>query len=287
MSAVHIITDSTADLGDEARELQVSVIPMIVSFGTDSYQDGVSIAPQTFYQRLAARRELPVTSQPSPQVIENAIRTALERNPSGIVMITLSSRLSGTYSTACQVVKQLQTDGLTTPIEVIDSKQGSIGMQYGILAAAQAARQQADIAAVAEAARDALARTTIFLIADDLGYLQRGGRIGQAQRLVGSLLQVKPLITLRDGVVVALESPRTRRRAYERAAECMQELAPLEAVTIGQTGPELGDQLEAEVRRFFPGPFRRMWAGPTIGTHVGPGAAGLAVLRATKPGSES
>jgi len=283
MSAVHIITDSTSDLGDEARKLQVSVIPMTVSFGADTYQDGVTIDPQTFYERLATSRDLPVTSQPSPQMIENTIRAALQHNPPGIVVIAVSSRLSGTYSTTCQVARQLKADGVTTPIEVIDSMQGSIGMHYGILAAVRAANEQADLQTVVAAARDALARTSLFLIADDLDYLQRGGRIGQAQRLVGSLLQVKPLITLRDGAVVALESPRTRRRAYERAAECMEELAPLEAVTIGQSGPELGDQLEAEVRRFFPGPFRRMWAGPTIGTHVGPGAAGIAVLRASRP----
>jgi DegV family protein with EDD domain len=128
--------------------------------------------------------------------------------------------------------------------------------------------------------RDALARTSVFFVADDLEYLRRGGRIGQAQRVVGTLLNVKPVITLREGAVISLETPRTRRRAYERLAELVRERAPVESVIVGQSSPDIGDQLEAAVRQVYDGPLSRMWAGPTIGAHVGPGAAGLAVLRA-------
>jgi DegV family protein with EDD domain len=153
-------------------------------------------------------------------------------------------------------------------------------MHFGVLAASSAAREGADAGQVAAAARDALERSRVYLVADDLEYLRRGGRIGQAQRVVGTLLSVKPIITLRGGGVVALESPRTRRRAYERLAEYAREQAPLEGVIVGQSSPVLGDELEAAVCQAYAGPIHRMWAGPTIGTHVGPGAVGMALLRA-------
>ena len=168
-------------------------------------------------------------------------------------------------------------------IEVIDSRQASLSMDFGVQAAAMAARDGAEVSAVAAAARDALDRSTIYLVADDLSYLQRGGRIGQAQRVVGTLLSVKPIISMRDGVVVALERPRTRRRAYERLAEYLKENGPVEAAIVGQTSQERGDELEAVLRESYRGPLRRAWAGPTIGTHVGPGGAGVAVLWQRKP----
>jgi DegV family protein with EDD domain len=204
----------------------------------------------------------------------------MTQDATGIVLVNVSSKLSGTYSTALGMVEQLRSSGFAMPIEVIDSRQASLAIQFGVLAAAEAARQGGDVRAVADAACDALARTSIYLVADDLGYLQRGGRIGQAQWLAGTLLNVKPIITLREGAVVPLENPRTRRHAYERLARLVREMAPVEAVIVGQSSQERGDELEAAIRREYSGPLRRAWAGATIGSHVGPGAVGLAMLRA-------
>ena len=105
--------------------------------------------------------------------------------------------------------------------------------------------------------------------------------------MVGTLLSVKPIISMRDGVVVALDRPRTRRRAYERLAEYLKEHGPVEALIVGQTSQERGDELEAVLREIYSGPLRRAWAGPTIGTHVGPGGAGVAVLWRRKMRSSS
>lgn len=280
MAITRVVTDSTADLGPIASEFGITVVPLTVSFGDETFEDGVTIEAHTFFERLAHSHDRPTTSQPTPGAFDHAYRQLLDEGAGGIVSIHISSKLSGTYSTATRTAEMLHESGVTTPIEVIDSQQGSLGMHFGILAAAEAARQGSDAATTAAAARDALARTTLFLVADDLDYLQRGGRIGQAKRVLGTLLNVKPIISLRDGAVVALENPRTRKRAYERLAEFVRDMAPVEGLIVGQTSPEVGDQLEEIVRQVYDGPIHRMWAGPTIGTHVGPGAVGLAVLRA-------
>lgn len=280
MSTIRIVTDSTADLGPRADELSVAVVPLSVTFGDETFLDSVDLDARSFFERLVRGHTRPTTSQPTPESFERTYRRLLGEGTDGIVSIHVSSALSGTANTARRVANDLHAMGVSVPIEVIDSQQASLGMHFGILAACHAAREGSDVSAVVAAARDALARTSIFLVAEDLEYLQRGGRIGQAQRVMGTLLNVKPIITLREGAVVSLETPRTRRRAYERLAELVRERAPVEAVIVGQSSPEIGDQLEAAVRNVYDGPLHRMWAGPTIGTHVGPGAAGLAVLRA-------
>lgn len=282
MEATRIVTDSTADLGSIASEYGVTVVPLTVSFGDETFEDGVTIEARAFFERLARSSERPTTSQPTPGAFEQIYRQLLNDGAGGIVSIHISSKLSGTYSTAMRTAQSLREMGVTVPIEVIDSQQGSLGMHFGILAAAQVAREGGNAEAAAAAARDVLGRTTLYLVADDLDYLQRGGRIGQAKRVVGTLLNVKPIISLRDGAVVALENPRTRKRAYERIAEYVRDAMPVEGVIVGQSSQEVGDQLEEVVRQVYDGPIRRMWAGPTIGTHVGPGAAGLALLRARR-----
>lgn len=282
MSTICIVTDSTADLGPRAGELGVAVVPLSVSFGDETFLDSVDLDARSFFERLAGARTHPTTSQPTPDAFERTYRQLLGAGAHGIVSIHVSSALSGTANTARRVAADLQAMGVSVPIEVVDSQQASLGMHFGILAAYHAACEGADIRAVVTAARDALNRTSIFLVAEDLEYLHRGGRIGQARRVVGTLLNVKPIITLREGAVVSLETPRTRRRAYERLAELVRERAPVESVIVGQSSPDLGDQLEAAVRQVYNGQISRMWAGPTIGTHVGPGAAGLAVLRAAR-----
>ena len=280
MDDLRIVTDSTADLGPLATEFAITVIPLTVNFGDETFEDGVTIEAQTFFERLAQSRERPKTSQPTPGAFEQAYRQLLSDGAKGIVSLHISSKLSGTYSTAKRTAEMLREMGVTVPIEVIDSKQASLGMHFGIVAAAQVAHERGDAAAAAAAACDAFARTALFLVADDLDYLQKGGRIGQAQRVVGTLLNVKPIISLRDGAVMALENPRTRKRAYERLAEYVHDMAPVEAVIVGQSSQEVGDQLEELVRQVYKGPIQRMWAGSTIGTHVGPGSVGIAVLRA-------
>ena len=280
MGMVRVVTDSTADLTPEQiAELGVAVAPLTVSFGDMTYEDGVTIDSRTFFQQLE-RGGRPTTSQPTPQAFADIYRRLADEGAAAIVSIQISSKLSGTYGAATRAAQAAHEDGVTIPIEVIDSQQASLSMQFAIFAAVAAARAGKDVAEVVAAAQDALQRSRIFLVADDLGFLQRGGRIGQAQRVAGTLLNVKPIISLRDGAVVALDRPRTRRKAYERLAEYLREQEPVESVIVGQASPEVGDQLAEVIAQTYHGPTRRAWAGPTIGTHIGPNAAGIAVLRA-------
>ena len=211
MGRVWVVTDSTADLSPELiAQHGVAVVPLTVNFGDKSFQDGVTIDAPTFFQQVE-RGARPTTSQPAPEAFATVFRRLAEEGADGIVSIQISSKLSGTYGSAAGAARGLHEEGLRVPIEVLDSEQASLGMPFGVLAAAEAARSGRDLATVAAVARDVLTRSSIFLVADDLGYLQRGGRIGQAQRVAGTLLNVKPIITLRDGAVVALDRPRTRR----------------------------------------------------------------------------
>ena len=277
---VRVVTDSTADLPPELiAQTGVAVAPLTVSFGDVSYEDGVTIDSRTFFAKLE-RGGRPTTSQPTPQVFADIYRRLAAESAQGIVSIQISAKLSGTYGAATRAAQTLREEGIEIPIEVIDSEQASLSMQFGVLAAVEAARSGKDVAEVAALARDTLRRSTIFLVSDDLGYLQRGGRIGQAQRVAGTLLNVKPIISLRDGAVVALDRPRTRRKAFERLADYVREMEPVESLIVGQASEEVGDQLTEVMAQVYKGPTRRVWAGPTIGTHVGPGAAGIAVLRA-------
>lgn len=279
MGTIRIVTDSTSDLESLAGELGVTVVPLTVMFGTESLRDGIDIDSRTFFERLEHTHAHPSTSQPSPDLFEQTYRALIAEGATGIVSIHVSSKLSGTLSSATRAAQAVEaSDGI--PIRLVDSRQASLGMHFGIMAAARAISDGAGIDQVAEAAADAFGRSTVLLVADNLGYLQRGGRIGQAQRLIGTVLNVKPIISLRDGVVVALESPRTHRRAFERLVEYVRDAMPVEGVVVGQSSPKLGDELEMMVRNAYTGPIRRIWAGPTIGSHIGPGCAGLSFVRA-------
>lgn len=280
MGHIRVVTDSASDLGALAAENGIAVAPLSVSFGDETFEDGVTIDSQGFFHRLETSRLRPTTAQPTPGQLEEVYRRVLVDGAEGIVAVHLGSKLSGTCGAARLVAERMRAEGVR--IEVVDSGEASLGMWFGVLAASQAAKDGADLEATAAAARDALARTTIYVMVDDLDYLRRGGRISQAQAAIGTLLSVKPIVSVQDGAVVSLERPRTRRRAFERLAEYVRDSAPVEAVVVGQSSPALGDELEAAVRQVYDGPISRMWAGPTIGTHVGPGAAGLSVLRAKR-----
>ena len=275
MGGVRVATDSTADLGSLAANEGVAVVPLGVSFGDETFEDGVTIDPQAFYARLAHSHVRPMTSQPTPGAFEVCYRKLLSDGAEGIVSIHISAQLSGTCNTAASVARTLRDEGAR--IEVIDSRQASPLDGLRRAGGGTGSARWRGIGAVAEAARDALERSMIYLVADDLSYSSaRAHRAGAPRG--GTLLSVKPIISMRDGAVVSLELPRTRRRAYERLAEYLKEQGPVEALVVGQTSQEHGDELAAMLRRTYSGPLRRAWAGPTIGTHVGPGAAGMAVL---------
>lgn len=275
MTRIGIVTDSSCDLpADVARRHGIRVVPLTVRFGDEALVDGVDLDPAGFWRRLDGSARLPETAAPSPGAFIDAFGQA--GAVGGIVCICISSHLSGTYQAAVLAAEQAPV-----PVKVLDS--GSVSMALGLvaLAAARAADGGAGLAAVAEIAADAASRANVFAALDTIEYLERGGRVGRVAALLGGLLDIKPLITLQDGVVAAGGRVRTRSRAIAAVAEhtaerSLDQLAIihsgvaevprlLDALVLAGNGPLAAEPIVAEL-------------GPVVGTHVGPGVLGVAYL---------
>ncbi len=275
--AVRVVTDSTADLPKErAQELGIHVVPLIVQFGDEVYRDGVDLDNKSFYEKLAGSRVTPTTATLPAAAFEETYRQLLADGADGILAIYISSALSGTYSSGLVAAQALKEEG--AQIEVIDSRSVSAGMGIPVMVAARAAKEGKSLAECKTIAEDVLARMHIFAVVDTLEYLQRGGRIGKAKQMLGTLLNVKPILTVRDGIVQPLEQVRTRSKAYERMAQLLGQLGAIEIVGIAESNEELGQQLTAAIRTVYAGPIEHFALGPAVGTHAGPGTAAICAV---------
>jgi DegV family protein with EDD domain len=280
---VRIVTDSTADIPPEQAEAAgITVVPLTVFFGDDAYLDGVELDNVGFYRKLQASKELPRTSQPSPAKFQEAYTRLIEEGADGILSIHLSSKLSGTYQSAFNASTSLPDDVKKVPIEVVDSLSISVGMSRAILQAAQEAREGLSFAEIKAHVIDQLERTYILAVLDTLEYVRRGGRIGTARALLGNMLSFKPIISLKDGVVVALEQPRTRSKAYARVAQIVGDMAPVEMVSIAESDEQVGQQLAAALKTTYRDELPRYKLGAALGVHTGPGTAAVAVVSARR-----
>jgi DegV family protein with EDD domain len=279
--AVRIVSDSTADIPSEVAErLGITVVPLTVFFGDEAYLDGVELDNATFYSKLASSKELPRTSQPSPAAFAEAYERLIKEGATGILSVHLSSKLSGTYQSAVTAVEMLPEDLKKVPIEVVDSESISVGMSVPIMKAAEEAREGKSLDEITANLLDRLARTRILAVLDTLEYVRRGGRIGAAGAMLGNMLSFKPIISLKNGEVIPLERPRTRSKAYERIAQLMSEMAPLESVVIAESNEEVGQQLAEALKKTYPGKITRYKLGGVLGTHTGPGTVAISVITA-------
>jgi DegV family protein with EDD domain len=278
---VRIVTDSTADLTpDEAKALDITIVPLTVFFGDESFLDIVELDSATFYEKLQKTKDLPGTSQPAPASFQAAYTQLIEEGADGIISVHLSSKLSGTYQSACTARDAIPAEVRKVPIEVIDSLSISGGMAYAIKKAAEEARQGLTLAEIKNNLVDCLARTRIFAVLDTLEYVKRGGRIGAARALLGNMLSVKPIITLKNGEVVPVEQPRTRNKAYTRVAQLVSELAPFESLLIAESNNEVGVQLAEALKTIYSESIQRYNLGASLGTHTGPGTVAVVVVSA-------
>lgn len=276
---VHVVTDSTSDLPPEiVSDLGITVVPLQVIFGDQTFRDGVDLTTDEFFRRLQQSSELPTTSQPSIGDLENVYQQLAERTDA-ILSIHLSSGFSGTAASARNAAKALTG---RCRIEVIDSRTVSMAMGFAVIAAARAARDGAGLDACAEAARSVLRRQRLALAVDTLEYLRRGGRIGRAAAFLGGLLRLKPILTIKDGEAYPLSRVRTRPKALEEILRvCLDQGDVIEAAIMHATSPADADTLAKEVARRFPAaPVHTGRIGPAIGVHGGPGLIGLAVVLA-------
>src|SRR5436305_1468821 len=283
---IRLVTDSTADIPlDQAQADSITVVPLTVFFGDDAYLDGVDLDNASFYRKLQASKVLPRTSQPSPAAFQEAFINLINDGADAILSVLLSSKLSGTYQSACTARDTLPDTVKKIPIEIIDSKNISIAMSRSIIRAAQEAQEGLSLPEIKAHILDELSRTRILCVLDTLEFVKRGGRIGGAQAFLGNMLSVKPIISLSDGAVVGVEQPRTRSKAYARVAQLLSQMGKPEAISLAQSSDEVGQQLVQALRSVYPGEILTYKLGAVLGTHTGPGTAAVAVVTAKKPGT--
>ncbi len=272
---IRLVTDSSCDLpAESAKALGIEIVPLTIRFADEEFVDRRDLSHAQFWAKIAAADLLPETAAPSAGSFAEAYRRLQEKEADGVVVVCLSSALSATYQSAVLAAESMPD----LPVRVVDGRSVSMSLGLQVLHAARAAATGAGLDAVATAALAAVPKTNILAALDTLEYLKRGGRVGSAQALVGGLLNVKPLITLADGVVSPAGRVRTRAKALSAIAERMEgmrsDLAEL-AVIHGGAGDvdRLVDRVAPLVREDR---FSVAEIGPVVGTHSGPGVIGVA-----------
>lgn len=274
--SIHIITDSAADLTEENKRRLYAVVPLSVSFGEEVFADGVTLSKDKFYERLEKSKELPKTSQPSPEAFEKVFRKLQEKGDSAVV-ITISSGLSGTYQSACLAAQKYPN------VRVVDSQSISIGT--GVLAeyACSCAEKGMELDELARHLTEKREEIGLIAMVDTLKYLRKGGRISGAAAVAGEVLNIKPVITIKDGKVAILGKARGSRKANNFLIEQIRRNGVNYSMPIllGFTG-QSDELLQNYVRDSS-----CLWQGhvdhldsvklcSVIGTHAGPGAVAVA-----------
>ena len=270
---VAIVTDSTADLPPELAALRaITVVPLTLNIDGQSLLDGVDIRPDEFYRRLGSVTTHPTTSQPSPGRFAD-VYTSLLADHDAVVSIHISQKLSGTYESARQAA------AMTDPkrVRVIDSELVSMSLGLITLAASSLAASGKDAGAIEASILDMRSSIQTYFSVATLEFLRRGGRIGRASALVGSVLQVKPVLCIRDGLVTPLERVRTFDRALNRVVELTRQVDRGHGVCVivGHADAEadaerIGRELDPIAETLMIQPL-----GPVVGAHAGPGVVGV------------
>jgi DegV family protein with EDD domain len=279
---VRIITDSTADIPPQvAAELGIRVMPLYVHFGNQVYRDGVDLTPEDFYRKLVANKTLPTTSTVAP--VEFAqICDELSKETDEILAVTVSSKLSATYDVALQG-RDLRKDKKCR-VEVLDSKLFCMALGLVVIGAARRAREGATLDNVVESAKGLYSRIHVRMAFDTLEYMRKGGRIGAAEAFMGRMLDVKPILTLKDGMAMPVVRRRTRAKAVEYLRKFAASFNTIAELAVAYTTtPEDAVGMVDDLDDIFPK--ERIYLsviGPVVGTHLGPGALGIAVVEAER-----
>jgi len=279
--AVKIVTDSSCDLPDQlVQELGITVVPLYLRFGEEVYRDRVDISEDEFYHRLEHDPIHPVTIQPGPQDFLEVYQK-VSQEADGIVSIHISSKLSGTCNSALMAKEMIETG---CPIEVVDSTVLTMSLGLIDIVAATMAKAGESLDKVVEEVKQTIPNTHLLSLLDTLKYLLLGGRIGKAKALLGSVLNVKPVLTLKDGEVVPAGQVRSRSKGIERLFEFAQNAVDIQDLAVVyNTTPDEAQALAERIGSIFDRErIRIARVGPMLGVHMGPGAL-LVALREGKP----
>jgi DegV family protein with EDD domain len=281
MPKIAFVTDSTAYIPEDlVKKYGIIVVPQVLIWGDQTYLDGVDIQPEEFYTRLKTTKVMPTTSQVSVVTMQNTFRGLVD-NDHEVLGVFISGRLSGTLQSATQGAEALGT--AASKVTIVDSHSTAMAMGFQVLLAVRAAEQGAnltDCVALVEKARE---HVGVYFAVDTLEFLHRGGRIGGAQRFIGSALNLKPILALKDGRVEAEDRVRTKSKALDRLIELVTEhvkgksnihLATLHA----NAEKEARDLLDLATKKFGAIESVLSSVSPVVGTHAGPGTVGIAFM---------
>lgn len=275
MAHIRIVTDSTSDIPEPLRkQYGIEIVPLKVHFGSETYYDAVTIQPAEFYEKLKASSALPTTSQPSPADYLNVYKKLADEKPgTEIISIHLSSAMSGTYQSA-MLAKSLLGD--EAAVTVIDSKSASYGIGLLVVEAARAAAAGKTVDEIVERIGSLRKEMRIYFLVGTLEFLQKGGRIGKAAALFGSLLNIKPILTIDDeGEVSSVDKVRGHKKAIARIIELIRaDFGDRKLLmTVAHAGaPEAAAEFSEALQAHFDiAEMTYTDVGPVIGTHAGPG----------------
>lgn len=276
---VKVVTDSCSDITPQlARELAITVVPLYVQFGNETYRDNVDLSTEEFYQKLKTSEIHPTTATASPAHF-GQIFSKLAEETKEIVAITLSEKFSAIYDATLQGKAMVKKD---CRIEVIDSQAGAGAQMLAVIAAAKMARSGASLEQIVESIRRAIPRVHIRMTFDTLEYLRRGGRVGKAQAFLGGLLKVNPVLGIKDGAAFPIARCRNRAQAMDFLVDFVKGFGRIEAMAIEDaTTPEELELLAQRLKDVVPAECTyRSKVSPVVGTHVGPHVLAVSVLEA-------
>ena len=281
MTKVAVITDSTAYIPEEmVKALSITVAPQVLIWGDETFRDGVDIMPDEFYKRLETAKIMPTTSQVAIGDMKATYERLLESG-FDVLGIFISAKLSGTMQSAIQAREFLPK--AASKISIVDSHSTSMAMGFQVLMAARAAQGGAGLVECQELAEKAREHTGVYFVVNTLEFLRRGGRIGGAQALLGSALNIKPILELRDGRIESVEKVRTKSKATERMIDLVTQhiggRTPVRLATLhANAAIEARAALDAASLRLQPIESVFASVSPVVGTHAGPGTVGMAFM---------
>ena len=275
---VAIVTDSTAYLSAEScKQYNITVVPLSVIWGDQIYRDGVDLLPNEFYIRLAESRTMPTTSQVTPGAFQSAFQSLIEQGYD-VLGIFLSSKISGTVQSAIQARDMVPK--MEEKILILDSSWTTMAMGWPILTAARAAQAGENLTACQKIAANACAHSGVLFVVETLEFMRRGGRIGGAQAFLGTVLNIKPVLEMRNGQIEAVEKVRTKQKAIQRVVETVAERIKGNssirlAATHANSESDALSLLTLASSTLDPVETLCCPLSPVIGTHAGPGTVAL------------
>ena len=280
MSKIALVTDSTASMPKELSDkYNISVAPQILIWGEETFEDGVNITPSEFYTRLKKATIMPSTTQVTVAKFHELYQSLLAQDYQ-ILTVIISAKLSGTLNSALQAKAMFPAEA---PIEIVDSNTTAMAIGFHLLTIARAIKQGATLPECVALAQKAREHTGIFFAVDTLEFLHRGGRIGGATRFLGTMLNFKPILEVRDGRVEAIERVRTRRKSLSRIVELVVDQignrTPIRLASLHANAPEDAQAvLDEASEKLKPIETYSSEVSPVVGVHAGPGVVGLVYM---------